>query len=525
MLKSWGSSFLTRLRQGERGASRCCLGLMLLLSLVLHAPFLDHAPGGFHRWRESDTATVAENFARRGLNFFAPEVNQLGLDGRTVVGMEFPLYNYTVALAYRSLGFDHGWARLGSWLGAALLALAMHRLMRQMLPAAPLAALAAAWAGIFNPLVFFYGGRIQPDLWALALTVFGYGQYLRWQDGRRAASYWQGALSAAIALAMAMAIKPIYLGVGLAMLPGALRQRARHAWFSPKLWLFGVSVLTPMTLWLTYARELTEAYGEAYFYLGQNWQHSLASLGNPQFYQNVLLTWPWELAVGLACLPAFLVGVRHFADLGEQPAVLAWILGNLAIFALAADHCATPHDYYYLPMVPPLALITGLGLERALNLRHASRAASRMLAWSVLASGLIAPGFALKRVDQRYVDDTEFASARTQLSHQLPNDASIITIDPMPGYQLYRAGRRGLRLTPTATLADLAAAQQRGPTWLWHDQRLGKLDTNVRAALGEQPFASALSSEVWDLSQASGLNTLPQATPLLQPASNKAAAP
>lgn len=455
----------------------------VVLHLAVHAPHLAEPPGGFHQWRESDTATVAAGFQRNGLDFFAPEVNLVGPSGTTRVGTELPVYTYLTALAYEALGFTHVWPRLLSLLGALLLAASTAAVARHVAPGRPRFAAAAGWLTLFCPLVLFYGGRIQPDVWGMALATSGAALFLGPRTPGRL-------LLAALCLAVAGGIKPTFFFIGLPLLvalalEGGLQRAARR----PALWIFAALSLLPAAAWLQHARALIAAYGAPYFYLGDGWTEALRELGNRRFYKNVFLTWPFELVVGLPLLPLFLFGARRLGGLPGWPLVAAWVAGALIVFALAAGHCATPHDYYYLPMVPPLVLVVAHGLT---SLR---KPAFTRLAVAAVA---LAPLTSYLRVRPRYAGDPEFWALRAATA-PLPPEPLVLAIDTMPGFQLYRVGRRGLRAMPDAPLRAVADAWNDGARYLVHEGRHGRLTEAARAALSPAPIAEAGTTAVYEI--------------------------
>ena len=66
-------------------------------------PLLD-----FHSWRQTLTATVAQNFFTDGMNLFSPSTNFISENFE----FEFHLYTFIVALLYKVFGF-HDWLGRG----------------------------------------------------------------------------------------------------------------------------------------------------------------------------------------------------------------------------------------------------------------------------------------------------------------------------------------------------------------------------------------------------------------------------
>lgn len=453
-----------------------------LLGLALYLTYhvgvgLGAPPNGFHKWREADTATVAENFARQDGNFLRPRVNHLNPDPdrpvTDVVGMELPVYNYAVSLLYRAFGMSHAWPRALSALGGLALALGVAALARRCGGDRGTVGLAAYFAA-FSPLVAFYSHKIQPDVWALALTVLGVDAFLRWIDGGRRRD---GVLTALL-LALAGGMKPTFFFVGLPMLWMLVRRKGWQGLRRPGPWCIALGALAPAFLWLSYARRLTEVYGWGYFYLGGDMLAEMASLFEAQFYQNVLLTWPFELAVGVPAL--VFVGVSLSRERRRESSQLAyiWLIGAYVVFILAAGHCASPHDYYYLPAVPAFVLLAAFGARRSLE------SSRRWLRRGALALILLLPLATLARIDGRFGPSVDFATLRTQIASNIAPSALALALDPTPGILLYETGLKGWVRAPGATAEDVKAAVRRGATVLVADTAKSPLLPEVQALLG-----------------------------------------
>lgn len=459
--------------------------IAVLVFFALQTPHLSAPPGGFHQWRESDTATVAVGFLRNEFDFFTPEINLIGPGQTTQVGTELPIYNFLTAIAYRSFGYSHVWPRLLSGLSALLFALATGRIAQRLDPNLKGLGPLATWLALFNPLLLFYGGRIQPDVLGLALATSAAALLLGAKTTPRLCL-------AAIALAAAGGIKPTFFFVGLP-LAVALAHDDGGIWKTMRQgrwWLFAIGTLLPAALWLRHARELTERYGSPYFYLGQGWTDALQYVANPTFYKHIFLIWPFELAIGLPLVPWFLRGLWQLRQFPGRHILLAWMLGSLVVFVMAAGHCATQHDYYYLPILPALTIVVAYGILHSPKKGHLRR-----IAWITVA---LVPFTSYLRIDQRYADDPEFWTLQ---SAKLPADALVLAIDSLPGYQLYRVGRRGFHAHPNEPLSAIATAWQQGARYLVHSQRHGSLSPTTLAHLAPEPHTVAGQTSIYQIQE------------------------
>jgi hypothetical protein len=110
--------FLNRLVSSKKKVLWLCFSI----NLFLHLPFMNLPPQSIHVWRQCSTLAVARNFYEEDMNILKPRLDDR-MDRDGVTGMQFPSYEYLVALGYELFG-EHNWVYrsvsfpiycLGSW--------------------------------------------------------------------------------------------------------------------------------------------------------------------------------------------------------------------------------------------------------------------------------------------------------------------------------------------------------------------------------------------------------------------------
>jgi 4-amino-4-deoxy-L-arabinose transferase-like glycosyltransferase len=177
------------------------------------------------------------------------------------------------------------------------------------------------------------------------------------------------------------------------------------------------------------------------------------------FVQNVFLTWPWELQSGFILSPFALAGLYCLRRSNIGRLLGVWIAGCFFVFVLTAQHCATSHDYYGLPLVPPVAIATGFGIvaafKWAIEVRGARKGClNHRVATIVILLSLALPA-AFLRISGRYGDPYDFAWGRYQVAQRIPGSARVLAVDDTPSALLYRVGLKGLNLLPDQMSASL----------------------------------------------------------------------
>lgn len=95
-----------RMRISQINKSYLLIAILLAAAILrfdrINQPFIDVTT-----WRESDTATIADNFYRGNWNILYPEISWNG-PGQNYVGYEFQTLTYITAMLYRLFG-QHDW--------------------------------------------------------------------------------------------------------------------------------------------------------------------------------------------------------------------------------------------------------------------------------------------------------------------------------------------------------------------------------------------------------------------------------
>lgn len=432
-----------------------------LLIILLGLYFLTHLykftdpPNGYHAWRESDTAAVAEAFYKETKNIFLPRIHQRQ-DKIGITGMEFPIYNYAVGLLYHIFGFRHYVPRLLTIFISLLGLVGIFKVSKLYFKDST--SLLAVYFAACSPLFFFYGRKIQPDMIILTTSVWAFYFFVGMEE-KSSAKYFTFSLSL---VTLGALVKPTALAVGLPMIvyliffkyQGRLREVLK-----PKYFLFlSVSILVPLS-WNFYARHLNAKYGIEAFYLGGNQIGYWMNTNWVNFFKMVYRTWLFEVYLGIPITVGLILGIFYTRKM-EPPLKLffSWILGCFLMFFVVSKHMSDYHDYYGLILIPPIMIVAAYYTE---SLWNSGKKIFRAIFLVVVIGAAI---YVWPRIDQRYGDFTEqdFFRTRQLIDQYIPKDARVTVEDPSPSIELYRLGRMGWTFAPGASDDKIIAQMQAG---------------------------------------------------------------
>ncbi len=336
------------------------VGAVTVLSVVrAFAPMT--YPGDL--WRQSDTATIARNFALNGMNVFFPQINWGGA-GPGYVEMEFPLQPWLSAALYLVFGERVVLGRLVSLVFMLVAAAAFWQLARRLLPLT-----AARWAlvaFVVSPAFMRWGTAFMPEATVLAFALLALLAFCCWLQEDRPVFL----VGAAAATSMAALAKPTSLHVGLVMGVWMLisaRSRLRR----PSVYLAGLAALVAPAVWMWHASGLYRAYGNTFGVIsgGDSKWGNLALWTSPGFYLGNLRT-EAIFIYGVVGIPLALLGAvwvwrrrRATAAFGFLAAgLVALVVFYLAVGRYAGSDLGIQYHVFSLPFA---AVATGAGLAVA----------------------------------------------------------------------------------------------------------------------------------------------------------------
>jgi 4-amino-4-deoxy-L-arabinose transferase-like glycosyltransferase len=222
-------------------------------------------PYSIHRWRQSDSASIALSYYNYGMHFWEPKVhNVLGGDNAAVG--EFPIYYYVSAALYHVFGVQDGIVRLLHFLTLSLGLFFLFKMVCQQLGVFATYASSIFFAGM--GLLAFYAFNLVPDVPALGWMLVGMFGLYQYEKSQKDRWYWM----AIAAITLTGLLKPTMLIPYLAWLGTwfvlTYFSKKDNKELFPDVWkvISGFLLVSGVVAaWILWSRAYNEAHGSGIF--------------------------------------------------------------------------------------------------------------------------------------------------------------------------------------------------------------------------------------------------------------------
>jgi 4-amino-4-deoxy-L-arabinose transferase-like glycosyltransferase len=441
---------------------------MILLSLVMHWPHLKKDLISIHVWRQTQTQATIRAFYEEDMHILHPRRDERG-DGDGIFLMEFPLMQWTVAAIWKLTGPQLWVSRLFMFLCYVLAALALGKLVRQLLHS-DTAAMAAAFGLLFSPAFYYHGINPMPDNLALCLSLWGLAWFFQASREGKPLLLFPGG----IALAAGVAVK----------LPFIIWYAAPGWYFLMRLWqkermrslrMEGVFFFIPFLIpaaWYAWVIPQWQADVITRGIVG-NWESLQNTLG--YVGHNLVSTLP-ELLVGWGLLPLFLAGIffffrRQYYRNRQFTLLAVWFTALLVFYVYETNAIRDDHDYYFYPFYPFVFLPVALAVKELSGMPGVWRKTAMVLI-------LLAPLNTHIRMHKRWNPDNPGFNAdvlrhKPALQAAVPEDALVVAGNDVSHFiWLYHLDKKGWCFEKDGLRADsLQSWRSRGAAFIYSDSR------------------------------------------------------
>ncbi|MCE1164381.1 MAG: glycosyltransferase family 39 protein [Bacteroidetes bacterium] len=450
------------------------IAIILYLSLLIRLYHISFPVGGWHEWRQADTAAIAKNFYESGSSILYPQVDWRGTTPGYVES-EFQIYPYSVSLLYNVFGMHDYFGRLVSVLFSLFSVYGLYLLVRKII--SENTALWASFIYTMLPLNIYFSRVFMPESTMLMCSIYGIYFFLKWTEE----NYFRYLMlsTAFITLAALVKLPALYLGLPLAFL---VFKKYRWKMFIKWEIILMVSVVfSCVAAWYYHAHSLSEITGLSFniWNAGNDKWGMTDLLIKPKFYNDIFLRNLGERHLTYAGFVLFIWGLFIKRQNRYEMLFDFYVIAFL-IFIFIAPQAHLEQDYYQLPFNIPASVFIAKVFSKYLNfpsLKPVSGQKKPALI-IVLSALLLIPVLSFVRY-YRFMEYEDINSPLYKLTADartmIPEDSLVISVSDNNPVNLYLSRRKGWVLcTPQINAENLSRLKHEGAKFVMGEKKYFK---------------------------------------------------
>lgn len=410
---------------------------LALVLLIRSIGITDPPIEATHSWRQAFTNMVARNMAEGDIDLLHPRTDLAG-ERVNIVASEFPAFNAIIATLYRVFGPAHWYGRVIALVVSTLGAWALYRIVlsRYGERIAFLSTFVLIWSSWF-----VYGRKSMPDTFSIALILIALWAVDNAVRERRAVWFIIAVPLAALGGLCKIPAVVLMIPWGLLLFHSELPMR----WRSGASVAFGLA-MAPVLLWYFWWQpHLLETYGNPLYF-----PRSIAdgAVGLWSFKAKLFERFRFSALLSHLAFAASLFGIWRLWKMKDKVALISisCIAFLFGYFMLKAGDVFPLHAYYMLPIVPLMALLAGIGMEKIPK-----------GAWTFCALFLVVIEAGGIRWNDLVSTDKEYMLGATTLADRFTNKEDLVATNAdMDPRMMYFLDRHGWNLSN----AQLASPEQ-----------------------------------------------------------------
>lgn len=448
------------------------LGAILILAFTVRLYKFTSPLADWHSWRQADTAAVARNYSKDGIDLLKPRYDDLsnvqtGLynpEGLRYV--EFPIYQSIFATIHSVLPImpiERYGRLLTIFFSLITISIIYYLLYHEE---SQVAAIAAAFTYAVFPFFVYYSRVVLPDTPAVSFMFMGI--FCAYKYAKHTA---KSRLSAGILLLVSM----LLVACGLLTKPTVIFYLLPIAYIMFKkygysvishipLYLYFVGAVAPLVAWRLFITQFPEGIPASdWLFFGVNTGGALQSV----FFRPAFFRWIFFERILILLLGGYTI-VFFMAGIIKKPfkSALFYAIGLSALLYLFTFQGGNvQHDYYQVVILPAVAIFVGLGV--ALFVQLGKKVVNQtMLIASIIVIFAGSWLFSYERVKDYYNISESLVSTAQAIQLITEDDAIVVTDTLGDTTLLYNAHRRGY----PAVTEDLHDLKKRGADYFVTDK-------------------------------------------------------
>ncbi len=185
------------------------LVIIIALGLILRLQSFHNLPFDGHAMRQTDTESVAYNFAFNNHNILYPQNSLIRpiTNTKAYFFLEFPTYQYLIGLFYRLFGWHIELARIVNIFLYIISSISIYYISSNLFKSKNTAYLTTFFFAVAPGSIFFLGHAIHPDIFAVCTYLLSLATFLQWRNKNN----YLLLITSLITLSLSVATRPFIL--------------------------------------------------------------------------------------------------------------------------------------------------------------------------------------------------------------------------------------------------------------------------------------------------------------------------
>jgi len=416
------------------------LFVIITVAVFLRSYKIDAPLADWHSWRQADTASVAREYVKAGkIDLLHPQFHDLssipsGLDNPHGYRMvEFPIrdgLHAWLAMIFPHQNFlviGRGLSIFFSTVTIITLYLVVYHL------SGPVAALSSAFVYSVLPYNIFYGRVILPEPMLVMFSMLSLYFYIKYIDTTKFI-YWFATLSS---LTFAILLKPTALIILLPMMGYFFASNHKSLKLTISSFMLPAIALVPYLMWRKYIANFSEGIPASAWLFNSNGIRFKGAWFRWLFGERIS-----KMILGYWGISFFTLGIAKLGDNKKETFVYGGLLlGALTYLSVIATG-NVQHDYYQIQIMPPIAMLTGIGIAYLISLKKGLGQMFTMLMTAViLLLSCALSWYELKGFF--WVNNMSMVEAGQYIDQNTPKESLVIAPYQGDTAFLYQTNRRG----------------------------------------------------------------------------------
>jgi 4-amino-4-deoxy-L-arabinose transferase-like glycosyltransferase len=157
--------------------------LLIFVGILFRLYHFSILPIDGHAMRQTDTESVAYNFAFKNSNILYPQNSLIRpvTNVKALFFLEFPAYEYLIGGMYALFGWHIELARLVNLVLFSIASFSLYYFVKKFINVKT-AVLCVFFFGFIPSSLFFFGHALHPDIFAITTLILSLASYIKWKE-------------------------------------------------------------------------------------------------------------------------------------------------------------------------------------------------------------------------------------------------------------------------------------------------------------------------------------------------------